>query len=138
VLAHVEAVDAVAHVVPDLALRGERAGPLGIEGEGERVEVGRDVAGGAGVGVVAPGAAEVVAAVEHDEVVDAHGAQAGRHADAGEPGADDDDAVLVAHGVEVTKEATTSASSSPQSSCRKCPPPTIVVWGCPLAPAIRS
>ena len=129
--AHIETVHALADVVPDFALRGERTGPLRIEREGERVEVGGDVARGAGVGVVAPGAAEVVAAVEDDEVVDAHGAQAGRHPDAGEPGTDDDDAVLVAHGVEVTKAATTSASSSPQSSCRKCPPPTIVVWGCP-------
>ena len=38
--------------------------------------------------------------------------------------------------MEVTKEATTWASSSPQSSWRKCPPPTIVVWGCPCAPAM--
>ena len=36
------------------------------------------------------------------------------------------------------RSTTTSASSSPQSSWRKWPPPTIVVWGCPLAPAIRS
>ena len=72
--AHVESVHTLAQVVPDFALRGEGAGPIGIESEGERVEVGRDVARGAGVGVVAPGAAKVVAAVEDHEVVDAHGA----------------------------------------------------------------
>ncbi len=134
--ADVETVDALAHVVPDLALGGERARPVRVEGEGVRVEVRRHVAGGAGIRVVAPGAAHVVAPVEDDEVVDAHGAQAGRHADPGEARADDDDPVLVGHGVDATKEITTWASSSPQSSWRKWPPPTIVVWGWPWAPAM--
>ena len=44
--ADVEAVDTLAHVVPDLALRGERArDQSGFEREGEGVEVGGDVAG---------------------------------------------------------------------------------------------
>ena len=47
------------------------------------------VAGAARVGVVVPGAADVVAALEHDEVVDALLLEADRHAEAGEAAADD-------------------------------------------------
>ena len=36
------------------------------------------------------------------------------------------------------KSTTTRASSSPRSSCRKCPPPAIVVCGWPCAPGIRA
>ena len=49
----------------------------------------RDVALAARVVVVAPGAADVVGALEHDEVVDALLLEADRHAQAGEPAADD-------------------------------------------------
>src|SRR5262249_9226259 len=34
------------------------------------------------------------------------------------------------------KSIATRASSSPRSSCRKCPPPAIVTCGCPAAPWI--
>ena len=65
--AYPEAVDAAAQVVPDLRLAGERVRPAGVGGEGERVEVRRDVAGAARVGVVTPGAADVLTPVEDDE-----------------------------------------------------------------------
>ena len=44
-------------VVPDLGLVGERVAPVGLGLEGERVQVRRDVAGAAGITVVAPRAA---------------------------------------------------------------------------------
>jgi len=46
-----------------------------------------------------PGAADVVAALEHHEVVDARFLQPDGHAEAGEAAADDDDVVLGAHEV---------------------------------------
>ena len=64
-------VGAAAQVVPDLGLRREGARPVGVGREGERVEVRGHVAGAAGIGVVAPRAADVVGALEHDEVLDA-------------------------------------------------------------------
>jgi len=65
-----EAHGAAAQVVPDLGLGREGAAPVGVGREGERVQVGRHVAGGARVRVVAPRPADVVGALEHDEVVD--------------------------------------------------------------------
>src|SRR5436305_2713112 len=52
----------------DLVLRRERRAPARVGGERKRVEVARHVAGAAGVGVVAPGATDVRAALEQDEV----------------------------------------------------------------------
>ncbi len=52
------AVGDVLEVGADLGLRGELAAPVRVGREGERVEVRLHVAGAAGVGVVAPGAAE--------------------------------------------------------------------------------
>jgi hypothetical protein len=51
------------------------------------------VARAAGVGVLAPGAAELVGLLE-DEEVDAGLLELDRHAEAGESGADDDDLVV--------------------------------------------
>jgi hypothetical protein len=90
-IGHAEAVDAVADVVPDLALGGKRARPLRVEGERVGVQVRRHVAGCARIGVVAPSPAEVVTAVEHDKIVDPHLAHPDGHPDAREAGADDDD-----------------------------------------------
>jgi hypothetical protein len=49
----------------------------------------------AGVAVRPPGAADVVAALDQDEVVDPLLLQANRHPEAAEPGADDRDLVNV-------------------------------------------
>jgi hypothetical protein len=53
--------------------------------------VGGHVALAARVGVVPPGAADVVGALEQDEVLDPRLLEADRHAQAGEAGADDRD-----------------------------------------------
>jgi hypothetical protein len=84
-----EIVSAALQIGLDFGLTRKRPAPPGIRGEGERVEVARHVASAAGIGVVAPSAAHVVAALEQDEVGDARLLEADRHAEAGEPGADD-------------------------------------------------
>ena len=56
----------------------------------------RDVAGRAGVGVVAPGAADLVAAVDHQEVAAAVLGQPDGGAESGESGADDEDVDVAA------------------------------------------
>ena len=83
---HARVVGDAADVVVDLALRGERARPVRVEGEGVRVQVGRDVAGRARIAVVAPGAAHVAAAFEHHQVLDALPGQADGRTQTGEPG----------------------------------------------------
>ena len=61
----------VAQVVVDLALGGAQPAPVAPLGEGEGVEVAGHVAGGAGVAVVEPGAAEVGRLLEDRDVPDA-------------------------------------------------------------------
>ena len=56
-------------VLLDLDLRREGAAPVGIGGEGERVEVGGDVAGRAGIGVVPPGAADLAGPFHNGEFI---------------------------------------------------------------------
>jgi AcrR family transcriptional regulator len=90
-----EAVGHAAEVGLDLGLEREGARPVGVRRERERVEVRRDVALAARVGVVAPGAADLVAALEHHEVVHAGLLELDRHAEAGEAAADDRDAHVV-------------------------------------------
>ena len=90
---------AALQVGADLGLRGVRPAPLGVRRERERVEVRGDVARAAGVGVRPPGAADVVVALEHDEVVDPLLAQPDRRAQAGEARADDRD---VGHTMDVS------------------------------------
>ena len=76
----------------DLRLRRKGATPVGIERERERVERRLHVAGAARVSIVAPRAAQVGGPLEDNDVVDAASAQCDRHADAGEPAPDDQDA----------------------------------------------
>src|SRR5204862_5115381 len=79
-------------VVVDLRLGREGRAPLGVRREAERVEVTRHVARAAGIGVVAPGAGDVVRALEDHEVVVARALQFGGDRKAGEARADDCDA----------------------------------------------
>ena len=83
----------------DLGLAGEGAAPAGVLLVGERVQDAGDVAGAARVGVVAPGAAEVVGALEDHEVLDAVLLERDRHPDAGQPGAGDGDLDVSVRGV---------------------------------------
>ena len=78
---HDEVVDAVlagdpAQVVEDLRLRRAQARPVAALGEGERVQVARDVAGRARVGVVEPGAAQLGRALEDRDVARSRGCAA--------------------------------------------------------------
>ena len=66
-----ELVGAAAQVVADLGLERIRRAPVGVRRERERVERRRDVALAARIGVVAPGAADLLGALDHDEVLDA-------------------------------------------------------------------
>ena len=78
----------LAQVGVDLGLGRERARPVRVGRERERVELARHVAGRPGVGVVAPGAADVVALLDHEEVGLAVLVELDRRAEAGEAGAD--------------------------------------------------
>ena len=84
-----EALRAVAQVVPDFLLEPEGARPAPVRREGEGVQVRGHVALAAGIAVVAPCASDVVGALEHDEVLHPLLLEADRHPQAGEPGADD-------------------------------------------------
>src|SRR5918995_607488 len=84
----VEAPGAAAQVVQDLVAHGIRAVPV-VPRERERIEIRRDVALAARVAVRPPGAADVRAAFEHDEILDALLLEADRHPEAAEAGADD-------------------------------------------------
>src|SRR5919198_1372549 len=82
--------NAPANVVLDLVLRRERSRPVRVELERVRVEMRRDVAGRARVGVVTPGPADLAAPLENEEVVAAVFAQPDGGPQAGEPAADDE------------------------------------------------
>jgi hypothetical protein len=76
-------------VAADLGLGGVVPGPVRVGLLGQRVEVGRDVARGTRVGVVAPGAAGVLEPLQQDEVLDPVLQQPHGHGDPTEAGADD-------------------------------------------------
>jgi len=71
----------------DVRLRRERARPVGVGREREGVELARHVARGTRVGVVAPGAADVGAPLDDEEVGLSGRLQLDGHAESGEPGA---------------------------------------------------
>ncbi len=75
----------------DLGLRRVAARPARVRGEGELVEMRRDVAGGPGIRVVVPDAADPLAALEDGDVLVAGAAQHDDGADAAEAAADDGD-----------------------------------------------
>ena len=111
---HAVALGAAAQVVEDLGLRRERARPVGVRGERERVEVRGHVAAAAGIGVVAPGAADLRGALEDGEVELPLLAQLDCHPEPREAGADDDDP-MVSH---VNLRSPGSRSSTVQSASR--------------------
>ena len=74
----------------DLRLRGERARPVGVGREAEGVQLAGHVAGGAGVGVVPPGAADGVALLHDDEVGEAVLVELDGGAETGEAGTHDE------------------------------------------------
>src|SRR5699024_12121021 len=81
----------LADVGLDLRLAGERPRPLAVGREGERVQLRGHVAGRSGIGVVAPGAADLAAALDDEEVFLAGLVEPDRRTQAGEAGADDQD-----------------------------------------------
>jgi hypothetical protein len=81
----------IAQVAAQLGLGGEGLAPVGLGREGERVQVGLDVAAAAGVGVVPPGPADVGGPLQQHQVAVSGPAQRDGGAQAGEPGADDGD-----------------------------------------------
>ena len=88
---HAVAPRDVLEVGLDLGLRRVAARPARVRLEGELVEVRGDVAGGAGIGVVVPDAADPLAALEDRDVVVAGAAQHHGRADAAEAAADHGD-----------------------------------------------
>ena len=83
-----EDVRDVLQVGADVLLPGEGARPVGVGREGEGVEVGRYVAGAAGIAVVPPGAAHRAGPLQDDEIGDAFAAQPGGGPQAPESGSD--------------------------------------------------
>ncbi len=96
VFAEIEASDAVLQVREDLRLLCVETRPVGLRRERITIEVGGHVAGGTGVCVVTPRAADARVLLQHDEVVEARLAQPDAGADAGNAGADDHDARPIA------------------------------------------
>ena len=81
-------------VVADLGLPGEGAGPVRVGREGQRVQVRRDVAGAARIGVVPPDAADLLLALQHGEVL-AAALERVRRGQPAEARADNDDAEVL-------------------------------------------
>ena len=90
-LASCSVVDDPLEVGADLVAARVGARPVRVRVVGEAVQVRRHVARDAGIGVVAPGAADGCRPLEDDEIVAARAAQRHRHAESGEAGADDRD-----------------------------------------------
>ena len=83
---------AVLQIGEDFRLAAERARPCRIRLERKRIEMRGHVAGRAGIGVVAPRAADIAGRLVDRERRDAHSLQTNRHADAGKAAADNRDA----------------------------------------------
>ena len=84
-----EPMGGIAQIAVKLRARGEQPGPVGVGCERQLVPQRRNVDGQARVVVVAPRAAEVVAAFQDHEIRDAPLAQQMRRGDPAGPGADD-------------------------------------------------
>ena len=86
---HAEAARDALEVGLDLVAWREASRPIGVGSERQRVQMRRDVAGGARIGVGAPDPAEPVAALEDHEVVDAAARELDGGGDATEAPSDD-------------------------------------------------
>ena len=90
----------VLDVPKNLGLQAVDVAPVALGGERVAVQVRLNVASGAGVGVVPPGAAEPIGLLEDHEVGGSRGAEAGSHAEPSETGAEDGDVVMLhGHGI---------------------------------------
>src|SRR3954453_5904789 len=98
----------LAQIAVDLRLLRVCVGPLRVEGEGEGVEVRRDVAAAAGVLVGPPGPADVVHLLD-DDVLDALLGELDGCADPAETSTDDDDSMMIQRGRRLRHEATSCA-----------------------------
>ena len=122
-------LDQAQQVVLDLVGRRELEAPVRLRLEGERVDVGGHVARGAGVGVVAPGAADLPGALEHREGADARLLEADGHADAGEARTDDGNGEVGAARVAPRSLSHSVVETVPVSRiCRDRPRPTLRRW----------
>ena len=85
----IEFVHQIVDVIENLVAAGKAARPLRVGRERIGVQIGGDVAGGARVGVVPPGAADAVAPFQNHEIIDPRLLQPDRHAQPGKAGAHD-------------------------------------------------
>ena len=100
--AHVVLVGHTRGVLLDLRSRGEQPRPVRVRLEEVRVRGGGDIDGQARIVVDMPGSAEVVLAVEDDEVVDTHALELDCRADTAEAGPDDESLELLrTHGTTI-------------------------------------
>src|SRR5690606_17008534 len=83
-----------ARVVVQLVARREYPRPVGVLLERKRIGKRGDVDGDTRIAVIAPGAADILAAFENQDVVDTIGAQLDGNTDTGNAGANDDDLVV--------------------------------------------
>ena len=90
-----ETIHAVQQVALDFRLGRVAPRPVARGGKGKGIERGGYVAGAAGIGVVAPGPADLRCLLQHHEVIQPRLQQPDRHPDAGEPRAHDDHAMGV-------------------------------------------
>ena len=120
-------VDTALRIGLDLVPRRVFARPVGVGFEGKAIEVGHHVAGGAGITVPIPGAADFRGLVKNPEVSDARIQQTFADANPGETGANDqgvEGVVFVAsHAVynNVNQRVLNHASNHPGRRSRKSP-----------------
>src|SRR5260370_29714707 len=84
-------LDTSLEVGVDFLLARIHAGPFRGRSEGERVKVGRNIAGAAGVTIFPPGAADVRALFDDQKRIHAGFKKLDAHAETGKTGADDED-----------------------------------------------
>src|SRR5262245_3814872 len=84
-----ETVDTVTQVGPDFCLPGEGLRPARVASEGVGIQVRGDIAGAAGVAVVAPCPADIVGLLEDEEAAEPSALKTDRRTKPAEAGADD-------------------------------------------------